>query len=105
MQIPSKEIIIGRMARNGFVESCDYFPCHPGLETCNLCFCIFYPCEDNNLGEYIISGKGTRVWSCVKCDWAHRKETVERLKTFLMDEQNCRLAPGEMRLAFINSLK
>lgn len=41
----------------------------------------------------------------MKCKWAHRKETVEKLRIFLMDEENCELAPGEMYLFFVESIE
>lgn len=105
MEIPSKEIIINRLAEDYLLQGCDYFPCHKDLETCNLCFCIFYPCEDTDLGEYKISRKGTKVWSCMKCGWIHMKETLERLRVFLIDEENHKSAPGDMYIKFIKIME
>ncbi len=107
MPIPSKETIVKRIvkAENYIIEACEYLPCHSDLETCNLCFCIFYPCEDADLGEFVTSGKGTEVWSCMDCNWAHRKDTVERLRKFLRNESNRTLAPKEMYQAFRRELE
>lgn len=103
MRIPSNEAIVKRLNGNYLDEGCDYFPCHRGLETCNLCFCIFYPCRDTNLGKYITSKKGTEVWSCMKCEWIHRKDTIEKLKAFLEDGKNHGQITEELYLSFVKS--
>src|SRR3990172_11728395 len=105
MGIPSKETLIKRLAEDYLLESCDYFPCHRELESCNLCFCIFYPCEDTSMGRYKISRKGANVWSCMNCEWIHRKEIPERLRVFLMEEENHKLSPGEMYIKFVKTME
>lgn len=105
MKIPSKEIIIKRLTEDYLIQSCDYLFCHNEMETCNLCFCIFYPCEDTNLGGYKISRKGTNIWSCMKCEWIHMKETLERLRVFLMEEENHKLSPGDMYIKFVKTME
>ncbi len=105
MKIPSKEIIIKRLTEDYLLQSCDYLFCHNEMETCNLCFCIFYPCEDTNLGEYKISRRGTKVWSCMRCEWIHMKDTLERLRIFLTEEENHKLPPGEMYIKFVKTME
>ena len=55
---------------------------------------VFYPCGDTSLGEFIISRKGAKVWSCKECEWIHGKETVARLNGFLADAGNRGLQPA-----------
>ncbi|MDT8316393.1 MAG: cysteine-rich small domain-containing protein [bacterium] len=106
MCIPSKDIILRRVdAKNYLFEKCPWYACHSELETCNMCFCIFYPCEDAKLGEYVISSKGGKVWSCMNCNWAHRVETMDALREFMKNEANRKMGPGELYKAFIKSMK
>lgn len=101
MPIPKRDIVLRRGdAKNYLFEKCPWYPCHKELETCNMCYCIFYPCEDKKLGEYVTSSKGGQIWSCMHCNWAHREETVNSLREFLKEEYNRRLAPREMYKAF-----
>ena len=61
-------------------KACKYFLCHKHLEDCTFCYCPFYPCSDDGLGQRIYSQKLKKyVWSCVNCSWIHRKKTVERI--------------------------
>ena len=104
MPIPSRDIQLRRVdARNYLFEKCPWHPCHKRLETCNMCFCAFYPCEDETLGEYVATrttGKGKKVWSCMHCCWAHDEVTVDALREFLKDEENRELEPKDLYLAF-----
>lgn len=101
MPIPSRDILLRRVdARNYLFGKCDYYPCHSELETCNMCYCIFYPCEDKELGEHVTTRKGEKVWSCMDCSWAHDKKTVEDLKEFLRDGENRKLEPKALYEAF-----
>lgn len=63
---------------NGIDEACEFFPCHEILEACDYCYCPFYPCADSLTGGVWIKEKG--VWSCMNCDWVHRKEVVDFIK-------------------------
>lgn len=61
-------------------KGCIYFPCHQGLEDCTFCYCPFYPCEDESLGEYIESIKlDKNIWSCKNCNWIHKVKIVDCL--------------------------
>lgn len=53
---------------------CKYYPCHFEGQDCSLCFCPFYPCLFYKFGE--LKGK---IWSCVRCEWIHKKENVKRV--------------------------
>lgn len=61
-------------------KACKYYPCHKELEDCTFCYCTFYPCEDNQLGQYVISKvTGEEVWSCKDCSFIHRKDVVDHI--------------------------
>jgi adenosylcobyric acid synthase len=73
-----QEIVDGEISRGdiGPDTDCDYYPCHfPGVN-CSLCYCPFYPCEDEELGELVDSKRGGKVWSCSNCYWIHRGSLV-----------------------------
>jgi adenosylcobyric acid synthase len=77
-----EEVRRGQIGPN---QECDYYPCHfPGLD-CSLCFCPFYPCEDDDLGEFVESKRGGQVWSCSKCLWIHRGSVVREAIPLLRD--------------------
>ncbi len=63
----------------GLNKNCSYYPCHSKLEDCTWCYCPFYPCEDETLGEYIINKKGEKIWSCENCTWIHRKDVAQEI--------------------------
>ena len=95
--IPSRETIIRRVkARAYLAKKCPYLPCHNPLEICNTCYCIFYPCENNELGEYILSSKGTRVFSCMHCGWIHQKSTLEKVREFVLFLESQDMNPADM---------
>lgn len=60
-------------------KSCAYFPCHKHLEDCAFCYCPLYPCQDTNLGRYIIAKDNRKIWSCKNCSWIHQKRVVESI--------------------------
>lgn len=62
-------------------ESCDYLPCHDGLEDCTFCYCPFYPCNDTNTGgfEKISSKTNKPVWACSNCLFAHKKVNAKMI--------------------------
>lgn len=67
------------MSRRNVPGDCEYYPCHFEGQDCTHCYCPLYPCEDPELGEYIISSKGRRVWSCKDCHLVHRERVAEYL--------------------------
>ncbi|MCL2711841.1 MAG: cobyric acid synthase [Methanomassiliicoccaceae archaeon] len=50
---------------------CEYGPCHYTGQDCTYCFCPFYPCNDEELGNNIVTKKGD-IWSCLHCHLIHR---------------------------------
>ena len=61
-------------------ENCPYFPCHFPGQRCDFCYCPFYPCGDETLGQWAESpGKG-RVWNCARCTLLHEPEVADYLK-------------------------
>jgi glycerophosphoryl diester phosphodiesterase len=57
---------------------CQYYPCHHFEgQDCTHCFCPLYPCRDPELGKFIKTKRGKRLWSCVDCALVHRP-TVAR---------------------------
>ncbi len=53
--------------------ACDYHPCHFTGQDCTFCYCPFYPCEDEDLGSWLIGRRGQRVWNCTDCLLIHRQ--------------------------------
>ena len=37
---------------------CDYHPSHFTGQDCTFCYCPFYPCEDTDLGDFIVGRRG-----------------------------------------------
>ncbi len=68
----AEELTAGDIGTN---SSCEYYPCHFKGQNCSLCFCPFYPCMDDDLGE-MVEGKKGPVWSCKDCFWPHRHDVV-----------------------------
>ncbi len=61
-------------------KSCAYFPCHKKLEDCAFCYCPFYPCLNEKLGNYFFSQKRDQhIWSCKNCAWVHKKSVVDNI--------------------------
>ena len=52
---------------------CEYHCCHFIGQDCTFCFCPFYPCGDDDLGQNIVSRRGSDVWDCSPCLFIHRQ--------------------------------
>ncbi|WP_292521747.1 adenosylcobinamide amidohydrolase [Methanoculleus sp.] len=52
-------------------EGCPYYPCHFPGQRCDYCYCPCYPCGDEELGEWVASSSGGRVWGCAGCTLLH----------------------------------
>jgi len=52
-------------------EGCPYYPCHFPGQRCDYCYCPCYPCIDEELGEWVESSSGGRVWACTGCTLLH----------------------------------
>ena len=79
---------------NGANRNCKYYPCHYNGQVCMWCYCPFYPCYDERLGESIKRKDNSEIWSCVNCHWIHRydvscevlKEILEKTRYLSIDE-------------------
>lgn len=61
-------------------DNCSYYPCHFKGQTCQFCYCPFYPCCDETLGEYVTSSSdGSKIWACSNCTLLHEKKTAKYL--------------------------
>jgi len=61
-------------------SNCDYYPCHNFEgQDCTHCFCPLYPCRDPDLGKFVITKRGKRVWTCIDCRLVHRPIVSEYL--------------------------
>lgn len=63
-------------------ENCPYYPCHFEGQRCDFCYCPFYPCEDEDLGGWVESSAGGKVWSCQHCDLVHLPPIADYLKRY-----------------------
>jgi len=62
------------------MDECPYYPCHFEGQRCDFCYCPFYPCKDIELGDWVESSTGKKVWSCQRCRLVHYPEVVDYLK-------------------------
>ena len=62
------------------IKGCPYYPCHFKGQACDFCYCPFYPCQDSELGEYVDSSSGGKVWACTNCLLLHKPEVAAYLK-------------------------
>ncbi len=58
---------------------CQYYPCHFEGQDCAHCFCPLYPCKDPDLGRFIRTKRGKRLWSCVDCTLVHKPRVARYL--------------------------
>ncbi|MDR1690444.1 MAG: cobyric acid synthase [Candidatus Methanoplasma sp.] len=54
--------------------NCPYHPSHFKGQDCTFCYCPFYPCHDEDLGEVLRSKRGSDIWDCTYCLFIHRQE-------------------------------
>lgn len=53
--------------------NCEFYPCHHFQDQdCTYCFCPLYPCKDPELGRFVKTKRGKRVWTCIDCQLVHR---------------------------------
>ena len=67
----NEEIQAGWIGTN---RNCEYNPCHFKGQDCTFCYCPFYPCHDEDLGNMLIGRRGNEVWACSDCLFIHRPE-------------------------------
>lgn len=60
-------------------NKCKYYPCHFEGQDCTHCYCPLYPCEDTELGKWILSSRGYPVWTCKDCTLLHYPKAVDYL--------------------------
>ena len=61
-------------------EGCPYYPCHFEGQRCDYCYCPLYPCLDPELGQWVESKSGGKVWNCSACTLLHEPEVADYLK-------------------------
>jgi len=61
-------------------EGCPYYPCHFEGQRCDYCYCPLYPCLDPELGQWVESKTGGRVWNCSMCTLLHTRKAADYLK-------------------------
>jgi glycerophosphoryl diester phosphodiesterase len=61
-------------------NNCNYYPCHyfEGQD-CTHCFCPLYPCRDLDLGKFVKTKRGKRIWTCIDCRLVHRPHVAQYL--------------------------
>ncbi len=60
--------------------NCEYYPCHHFEgQVCTHCFCPLYPCKDQELGRFVRTKRGKRVWTCIDCRLVHRPKAAQYL--------------------------
>lgn len=60
--------------------NCEYYPCHHFEgQVCTHCFCPLYPCRDPDLGRFVRTKRGKRVWTCIDCRLVHEPRVAKYL--------------------------
>jgi len=72
--------------------SCDRYPCHFPDQDCTLCFCPFYPCEDERTGGRFVDGE----WCCEGCFVVHREEVAKAVIEALVQGEDVSIAWKEV---------
>jgi len=63
-------------------ENCQYYPCHFPGQRCDFCYCPFYPCRDETLGQWVESSGGGKVWNCARCMLLHEPAVADYAKKY-----------------------
>ena len=66
-------------------KSCEYYPCHKGIEeiNCLFCYCPMYAYE-NCLGHPTYKEKdGKRLKICTGCTFPHQVDNYDKIMEFL----------------------
>ncbi|MDD2473949.1 MULTISPECIES: adenosylcobinamide amidohydrolase [unclassified Methanoculleus] len=61
-------------------EGCPYYPCHFPGQRCDYCYCPCYPCADEELGEWVESSSGGKIWACTGCTLLHVPGIADYIK-------------------------
>lgn len=70
----NEELRLGNIGSN---RTCPYHPSHFKGQNCSFCYCPFFPCNDRDLGQTIISKTGKEIWDCSPCLFIHKNDVVE----------------------------
>jgi adenosylcobinamide hydrolase len=63
-------------------EECRYYPCHFPGQRCDFCYCPFYPCCDESLGQWVESAsQNGMIWNCSQCTLLHEPEVADYLRS------------------------
>ncbi len=61
-------------------SNCEYYPCHHFEgQDCTHCYCPLYPCKDTELGRFVRTKRGKRVWTCIDCRLVHKYRVARYL--------------------------
>jgi glycerophosphoryl diester phosphodiesterase len=72
--------VVDQPIKGTSMRNCEYYPCHHFEgQVCTHCFCPLYPCKDPELGKFVITKRGKRVWSCIDCQLVHKPKVAEYL--------------------------
>ncbi|HNX17220.1 MAG TPA: adenosylcobinamide amidohydrolase [Methanoregula sp.] len=63
-------------------HNCAYYPCHFPGQRCDFCYCPFYPCKDEELGEWSESSSNGKVWNCSRCTLLHVPAVADYLRRY-----------------------
>lgn len=59
---------------------CPYYPCHFEGQRCDYCYCPLYPCGEEDLGQWVESSAGGKVWNCARCTLIHEEPVATHLE-------------------------
>ena len=66
-------------------ETCEYFPCHQGIDpedfNCLFCYCPLYFLGERCGGQFVYTKSGVK--NCVHCTVPHRRENYGRIMAIL----------------------
>lgn len=62
-------------------KSCQYYPCHKGLEqiNCMFCYCPLYPHAECPGNYKIIQSGEKKIKDCSHCNFPHRAENYDKI--------------------------
>jgi len=63
-------------------HECTYYPCHFKGQSCDFCYCPFYPCKEGSLGQWVKGSNGGRVWNCAGCTLLHEPAVAAYFRKF-----------------------
>lgn len=63
-------------------HNCAYYPCHFPGQRCDFCYCPFYPCKNEDLGEWSESSVNGKVWNCSRCTLLHEPSVADYLNRY-----------------------